>query len=553
MTDELAFEISQDDLEAPLLSAIDEDQQRAASDADDAAVTIIASSSSSNQNDDEDSDDNNTSHYSRCCCSSHVESFDCPLLQLTSMISNLSTSYNVVNVSMVLPILQQLHHSRDTHNTSFVATSLLAGMMLGQVLGGALGDVLGKLRALHCVMLLQVFASLASSSVSHSSSLYLHLGCWRFLLGIGAGAVYPLAAVISAEQAGGNNARRTSSAARDDEPLHAATSTDASQQQALSRVVLTFSMQGIGFLLVPLAAVILLQVFPTNLDLVWRLLLALGSLPGIFLLALHCATTCRQGRPEMVSGTPDMQTINDGSDLSVPHESSDDNLALTQPLLPDETPPRHLGLLEAIQSEEDLVFKLMGTALPWFLFDVLFYGNTLFQPIVMSAAFGSQNENNSLLRLQRIARDSLLLSMIALPGYFVAAWALGTKSRFHQTPRFVMLQGFACMFILYLVIGTLWSKLQQSPALLILLYGLTFFFANYGPNTTTFVLPALVYAAPCRATLNGASAAAGKLGALVGAALFAPMAHTFGNEAVMLVCSVVALVSFAVTYKFVKI
>ncbi|MCL7035170.1 hypothetical protein MKW94_007882 [Papaver nudicaule] len=49
------------------------------------------------------------------------------------------------------------------------------------------------------------------------------------------------------------------------------------------------------------------------------------------------------------------------------------------------------------------------------------------------------------------------------------------------------------------------------------MYALTFFFANFGPNSTTFVVPAEIFPARLRSTCHGISAAAGKAGAIVGA------------------------------------
>jgi PHS family inorganic phosphate transporter-like MFS transporter len=77
--------------------------------------------------------------------------------------------------------------------------------------------------------------------------------------------------------------------------------------------------------------------------------------------------------------------------------------------------------------------------------------------------------------------------------------------------------------------------------------------ANYGPNTSTFILPSIVYSPECRSTLNGLSAAAGKLGALVGATLFEPAAESFGDAAVMLICSGIAVAAFVMTKSFVRI
>ncbi|XP_042410113.1 probable inorganic phosphate transporter 1-5 [Zingiber officinale] len=49
------------------------------------------------------------------------------------------------------------------------------------------------------------------------------------------------------------------------------------------------------------------------------------------------------------------------------------------------------------------------------------------------------------------------------------------------------------------------------------MYAFTFFFANFGPNSTTFIVPAEVFPAWLRSTCHGISAATGKMGAIVGA------------------------------------
>jgi PHS family inorganic phosphate transporter-like MFS transporter len=47
-------------------------------------------------------------------------------------------------------------------------------------------------------------------------------------------------------------------------------------------------------------------------------------------------------------------------------------------------------------------------------------------------------------------------------------------------------------------------------------YAFTFFFANWGPNSTTFVYPAELFPASVRSTAHGISAATGKAGAIIG-------------------------------------
>ena len=52
------------------------------------------------------------------------------------------------------------------------------------------------------------------------------------------------------------------------------------------------------------------------------------------------------------------------------------------------------------------------------------------------------------------------------------------------------------------------------------MYAFTFFFANFGPNSTTFIVPAEIFPARLRSTCHGISSAAGKSGAIVGSFRF---------------------------------
>ena len=340
-----------------------------------------------------------------------------------------------------------------------------------------------------------------------------------------------------------------------------------------------------GFVMVPIVSVGLLHT-TNNLDLVWRLILGLGSLPGVFLMGLQyrmynnnstSQSTYPSSDGRQLVPSEDQDEVESGDDIGPlafeppgPREISKHDTphqALQQETnLPEgDAQESNQGLLgvddgrifsvevngssfwESIRQEPGLGRKLLGTAGTWFLFDVLFYGNTIFQPIVVEAAFGGSETDNPLELLQKTALDSLILTSIALPGYAVAGLAMGEKKDYfcisQQSPRYVMLQGFAAMAILYFAIGWNWSYLRHYPTVLVVLYGLSFFFANYGPNTTTFILPSLTYSPECRSTLNGISAACGKLGALVGATLFEPAADDLGDNYVMIICSAVSVVA----------
>jgi len=166
----------------------------------------------------------------------------------------------------------------------------------------------------------------------------------------------------------------------------------------------------------------------------------------------------------------------------------------------------------------------------------LFYGNTLFEPVVLATAFGPSET------VQKTAADTVLVAAMALPGYFFSVFAVG-----RQSPKFIQIQGFFLMGILYLVVGTLYDLLARDRTALLILYGSTFLFSNYGPNATTFMLPSLTFSKTCRSTLNGICAACGKAGALVGAVLFVRAAAAYGQKAVFLACGVLSFVGCLIT------
>jgi Cyanate permease len=298
---------------------------------------------------------------------------------------------------------------------------------------------------------------------------------WRFILGIGCGGAYPLSATLTAE------------------------STSCPQDRG-KLVALTFSMQGIGYLIVPLFCWALIGIFGEVSDLTWRIMLGSGSIFGMILILLRTNSRRRrrrEGQDQKVwkskggTSTTTAATMDSVSSFSEENRNGekkqreiastpthrimmighDDKVEKQDTLQQQqETKP---SIIEAIRTEQSLTRKLIGTAGCWFLFDVLFYGNTLFQPVVLHSVFGSQET------LLDTARDSSIMAMLALPGYFISIACIG-----RQSPRYIQLQGFLCMALLYSIIGYNFASLSKSRTVLLVLYGSTFFFSDYGPNTT---------------------------------------------------------------------
>lgn len=148
-----------------------------------------------------------------------------------------------------------------------------------------------------------------------------------------------------------------------------------------------------------------------------------------------------------------------------------------------------------------------------------------------------------------IARICVHYVLILVPGY--SALALS-----HTVLTFLAV-GFMCEMT---------EKLSWQ--ILLTAYALSFFFSNLGPNTTTYVLSAETFPTEIRATCHGLSAAAGKLGAVIGAgkifrtkgqgllsshtASLSPILDKFGLGVVFIICGAVAGLGCIVTLAFVK-
>lgn len=80
----------------------------------------------------------------------------------------------------------------------------------------------------------------------------------------------------------------------------------------------------------------------------------------------------------------------------------------------------------------------------------------------------------------------------------------------------IQIMGFTMLTIMFVILGFGYDAIiQKSIPLFIVLYTITQIFFNWGPNTTTFVVPGECYPTRYRSTAHGISAASGKVGAIV--------------------------------------
>jgi MFS family permease len=275
-----------------------------------------------------------------------------------------------------------------------------------------------------------------------------------------------------------------------DYPVSAVLMSEYSHHTNRGRMIgLVFSAQAVGLIVGPLTALALLG-GGVGSGLTWRLLLGLGAIPAAV------AVWLRRTMPE-----PPRYQIRSSQ----------------QP----QQPSARRGTRELLSSRTLLV-TLVGTAGCWFLLDYAYYGNTISTPQIITLISPHASETAT------IAIELAIFVVAAVPGYVLAIARMDQIG--HRRLQFV---GFVLMGVCFAVIGLV-PGMTTVVVPFLLVYGISYFFTEFGPNMTTFVLPGELFPTRLRATGHGISAGVGKLGAFIGVFLFPVLQGTLGLRGTLL-------------------
>jgi PHS family inorganic phosphate transporter-like MFS transporter len=159
--------------------------------------------------------------------------------------------------------------------------------------------------------------------------------------------------------------------------------------------------------------------------------------------------------------------------------------------------------------------------------DVAFYGTGLNNAIILNA-MGFVDHSSPYRDLFTSSVGNIIIALLGtVPGYWVTVFLVDRIGR-----KRIQLGGFAILTVLFLVMGIGFNAIRHtSIVLFIIIFTLTQFFQNFGPNTTTFIVPGEVFPTRYRSTAHGISAASGKLGAIVAQVGFSQMKDIGGKGA----------------------
>ena len=392
-------------------------------------------------------------------------------------------AYDLFIIGVVTALLIPIWHLTGMQ-IALLNGAALASAAFGAVVFGILSDKLGRKRMYGSEVAILFFGALLSACAHNFTMLLIA----RIIVGFGIGGDYPSSAVVASECAG--KAHRG------------------------FLVLLVFAMQAVGLIVGPLLASLLLamHIAPAY---VWRMLLGFGTIPAASV--FYMRRTIKESPRYLLNKQAPVEVSKVVAELSGVKQQPE------------------------IQFNQQSLFSgkwlkcLIGTAGAWFCLDVAFYGCGVSNMMIMKAI----NPTKDLLNNTIIS--AILFLVFAVPGYFLAAKNVDTIGRKKlQNAGFIMMA--ACFALIALV-----PSVTHILPLFIFIYGLTYFFVNFGPNSTTFLIPSEIFPTTIRAKGHGISAAIAKVGAFVGAFFLPGLLKSHGLPFTLGSLAVVSLLGLAFT------
>jgi PHS family inorganic phosphate transporter-like MFS transporter len=432
--------------------------------------------------------------------------------------------------------------------------------VFGQVVMGMLGDLLGRNKAMLITLALAGTSALGSAVLPNgdADSVYTLIIACRFTLGIGMGGVYPLAATKAAEDAA------AAAADDDDDDDDDIINSRSVRSNAVdtSSVASSYFWQGPGAMAPWLVGLLMTYNQALDTDTRWRLLLGLGSIPsGLMVLVswwearLSSAAAAADadadanitGGGEDVGDSAKMALLSSSAAAASHSRWNDDtNGTNGHGGGGDECP--HQANLWHILSTRKYQRKLLATGLGWFLYDICFFGTSLFGGQILNS-IGSENDDD--VTSDRNIRDVSIKQLIALGTAIPAMYLTNVLLRYTST-RNIQVYGFFFIALMFLLLALLVAPLENHDTALFGIYCVLLFALNSGPCVSTYVLPSETYPSHIRSTCTGISAAMGKLGAVAGAYIFGSFASNSGFATTFVVSASVAIAGAAVGCVFIE-
>ena len=396
-------------------------------------------------------------------------------------------AYDLFIIGVVMALLKPMWHVGKVEEGLVESTALLAAA-IGALLFGRVADMVGRKRIYGVEVLVLAAGAIACA---FSPNIWWLIG-FRFILGIGIGGDYPVSATIMSEYAG-----------------------KAHRGMLVSMV---FAMQAAGLIVGPLLAAAMLSTHMSQ-DIIWRVLVSVGAIPA---LAVYGARRHLKESPRFLKAMG--QEEDDKGKLQKAKHYNDKEHSVS-----------FWDGFHRLIDDKKILVRLFGASAAWFLMDFAYYGNTVSSPLVLSA-LGSDHS-----LLQKTLTQLGIFAVFAAPGYAVAALTMDKLGR-----KTIQCLGFGMMAATFGLLAVI-PNVEKLVYPFLIIYGLSYFFTEFGPNATTFVYPSEIFPVRVRTTSHGIAAALGKIGGFVGVFTFPFFMHWHGLPAAEGAAAIVSVLGLVAT------
>ncbi|KAK9289099.1 hypothetical protein L1049_017571 [Liquidambar formosana] len=348
-------------------------------------------------------------------------------------------AYDLFCISLVTKLLGRLYYHHEgaakpgtlPPNVSAAVNGVaFCGTLAGQLFFGWLGDKMGRKKVYGMTLMIMVICSIASGlSFGHDANGVIATLCFfRFWLGFGIGGDYPLSATIMSEY--------------------------ANKKTRGAFIAAVFAMQGFGILAGGMVAIIVSAAFKAKYpapayqdgavastvpqaDYVWRIILMFGAVPALltYYWRMKMPETARY--TALVAKNAKQAAADMSRVLQV-------DLEAEQEKVENKEPGNDFGLFSKRFARRHGL-HLLGTTSTWFLLDIAFYSQNLFQKDIFSAIgwIPAAKTMNAIEEVYRIARAQTLIALCStVPGYWFTVAFIDRIGRFA-----IQLMGFFFMTV----------------------------------------------------------------------------------------------------------
>ncbi|HVA38933.1 MAG TPA: MFS transporter [Candidatus Dormibacteraeota bacterium] len=372
--------------------------------------------------------------------------------------------FDLTVIAVALPLLNK-QWAISPGLSGLVGASAVIGMLVGSLVLGHYTDRIGR-KAMYLIDLLTfvIFAALTAFSQN-----VWELLIFRFLLGVGIGADYPISSTLLAEFVPSKK-----------------------RGSFVTLLGATWFLGAVcayvaGLLLLPLGAV------------AWRWMLLIGAAIALVVLFFRSSIPesprwlSSQGRVREAAQV--LQTLG-GQAVTV-----------------ERTQPRAWSELFS----KSLLRMTIFVSGFWFCYDVAFYGISIYTPTILKN-FTTGSATAAYL-------GSAIVSALGLVGALIGVALVDRWGR-----RALINFSFAGLTVLLVILAL---EPSPVLAVLVILFGLATLFANMGPGVLDFVYPTEIFPTGVRAGATGFATAVSRVGAILSIVVFPGLVHSWGLQSAL--------------------